>query len=93
MTTRARTYTFRALFSLALVFFVSVKVGAQPAPVSYRAFAVNMSNVGRTGADSIDITINRWTTEAEAALLHDALIEKDSDALLKRKYREGWALS
>jgi hypothetical protein len=72
-----------ALFSLAFVFFVSMAADAQPAPVSYRAFAVNMSNVGRTGADSIDITIDRWTTDAEAALLHDALVEKDSDALLK----------
>jgi hypothetical protein len=84
MTARAHKYAFvPALFSLALVFFASVSAGAQAAPVSYRAFAVNMSNVGRTGADSVDITIDRWTTDAEATLLHDALIEKDSDALLK----------
>lgn len=84
MTAGARKYAFKAaLFSIALMFFVPVRAAAQAAPVAYRAFAVNMSNVGQTGADSIDITIDRWTTDGEAASLHDALIEKDSDALLK----------
>jgi len=76
-----------ALCSVALIGAAGLSALAQPAPVSFRAFAVNMSNVGRTGAESIDIKIERWTTDAEAAQLRDALIEKDSDALLKQVHK------
>jgi hypothetical protein len=51
-----------------------------------RAFAVNMSNMsagaGRNSA-TVDITIDRWTTDAERDRLADALREKGPDGLLK----------
>jgi hypothetical protein len=47
-----------------------------------RAFAVNMTGVGRPRAGTIDIVIERWSTDEERARLRDALVEKGPDALL-----------
>lgn len=50
-----------------------------------RAFAVNMSNTSRVGgrnSGTVDITINRWTTDAERDRLVDAVKEKGADGLL-----------
>lgn len=66
-------------------------------PVTYQAVAANLSNVGRPGLTSLDITIERWTTEDEASKLRDALTEKGGDALLnefqKIKPRVGFVRS
>lgn len=51
-------------------------------PLRLRATAVNMSNVGRTGAAQIDIVVERWSTEEENAKLRDALVEGKGDRLL-----------
>jgi hypothetical protein len=63
-------------------------------PLTLRAFAVNMSGVGETRAGTVDITIERWSTDAERQMLLDELIEKDSkallDALQKIKPRAGF---
>lgn len=50
--------------------------------LSLRAFAVDTSGVGRTQAGTLDITIERWSTDAERQRLLDVLIEKGSAALL-----------
>jgi hypothetical protein len=55
---------------------------AQDSPVTFRATAVNTSDVGRQAMDTLDIAIERWTTDAEFAKLKDALVEKGSDSLL-----------
>ena len=34
-------------------------------PEKFRAFAVNMSGVGRTGSGTVDIVIDRWSSDAE----------------------------
>ena len=49
----------------------------------YRAFAVDMN--GRVGASSttVDIVIERWSSDEEAKRLGDALKEGGSDSLLK----------
>jgi hypothetical protein len=51
-----------------------------------RAFAVNMSNIsagaGRNSA-SVDITIDRWTTDAERDKLVDVVKEKGAEGLLE----------
>jgi hypothetical protein len=61
-----------------------VALAAKPVE-ELRAFAVNMSNVsggaGRNAA-TVDITINRWTTDAERDRLVDAVREKGPDGLL-----------
>ena len=49
---------------------------------TFFAFAVNMGTVGPTGARTVDITIDRWVTDAERDVLKTALIEKGPDGLL-----------
>ena len=75
-----------SLRSVALAFVCAGTLAASAhaaAPLArYHAVAVNMSDVGRRGMDTLDITVERWTTDAEFAALRDALVEKGSDALL-----------
>lgn len=47
------------------------------------ANAVNISEVGRTGATIVDIVVQRWSTEAERQRLVATLLDKGPDALLK----------
>jgi hypothetical protein len=61
---------------------VASAAGAAEPVARYHAVAVNMSDVGRRGMDTLDISVERWTTDAEFAALKDALVEKGSDALL-----------
>jgi hypothetical protein len=56
---------------------------AQDTPVTFHATAVNLSNVGRQGMTTLDITIERWNTDEEFTKLKDATLEKGSGALLK----------
>lgn len=50
--------------------------------LSLRAFAVDMSNPGRGGAGTLDIVIERWSTDTERQRLLDTLVERGSDKLL-----------
>ena len=67
---------------------------AQDTPVTFHATAVNMSNVGRQGLSTLDITIERWNSDEELARLKDAVLEKGGGALLselqKIKPRAGY---
>lgn len=76
--------TLRSLMpALACVLALAAPAAAATTPVaSYHAVAVNMSDVGTRGVDSLEITVERWTTDEEFAVLRDALLEKGSDALL-----------
>jgi len=58
--------------------------GKQP-PLRLRAFAINMNNPGAaTSTRTIDIVIERWSTDAERDRLRGILVEKGGgDALLK----------
>ncbi len=53
-----------------------------PLPLRLTAVAVNMSNVGRAGASRLDITINRWSTDAERQGLLTTFVEKGPEKLL-----------
>ena len=55
---------------------------AADALLRLRAFAVNMSGVGGGRAGTIDIVIERWSTDEEREKLRDVLIEKGADKLL-----------
>lgn len=46
------------------------------------AFAVNMTGVGRGGAGTLQIAIERWSTDAERTALVNTLVEGGSDKLL-----------
>jgi hypothetical protein len=70
-----------ALGALAALTTGSSAASAAEPVLRLRAFAVNMSGVGRTSAQTLDIVINRWSTDAERKKLLDTLKEKP-DALL-----------
>lgn len=51
-------------------------------PERFTALAVNMSNVGRSGANTIEIAVDRWSTDAERDRLLTTLMERGADKLL-----------
>jgi hypothetical protein len=51
-------------------------------PERFTAMAVNMSGVGRTGANTIEIGVDRWSTEAERDQLINTLLQKGPEKLL-----------
>jgi hypothetical protein len=53
-----------------------------PLPLRMSAFAVNLSGVGRTRPTTLDIVIERWSTDEERQKVLDTLVEKGSDKLL-----------
>jgi hypothetical protein len=54
-----------------------------PLPVTFRAFAVDMSGTtARTQSGTLEITVERWSSDQERAALKDALVERGSDKLL-----------
>jgi hypothetical protein len=67
---------------------------ADKAVLRLRAFAVNMSGVGRASSTTLDIVFERWSSDEERKKLLDTLVEKDDDALLsaleKIKPRAGY---
>jgi len=75
-----------ALVTAAALVFKSPDAGARgqvpDAPLRITAFAVNMSNIGRGGANTVEIEIDRWSTDAERQQLISAFVEKGPDALL-----------
>lgn len=50
----------------------------------FTAVAVNMTGVGRAGAGTLDIAIERWSTDGERDRLLSTLLEKGPDALYRR---------
>jgi len=82
---------FKTLSMVACAFLVAAASGgsrvaaADKAVLRLRAFAVNMTGGGPRAprAGSLDIVIERWSTDEERDRLRGLLIEKGSDALLK----------
>jgi hypothetical protein len=81
--TSARSIRF-AILSFALgtlaLGAVAIPTLASAKPLlSLHAFAVNLGGRAATRAGTLDIVIERWSTDAEAAKLHDTLVERDQD--------------
>ena len=51
-------------------------------PERFTAFAVNMSGTGRTSSGTLQIAIDRWSTQAEHDRLQAVFLEKGPDKLL-----------
>jgi hypothetical protein len=51
-------------------------------PERFTAFAVNMGSPGRGGADTVEIVVERWSTDTERDKLMKALVEKGPEKLL-----------
>ena len=74
---------FPLAFTVAVAWALPGTVFAAEKPVLVlRTFAVDMGNPGPARAGTVEIIIERWSTDEERARLRDALIEKGSDKLL-----------
>jgi hypothetical protein len=75
-----------AAASVALTLLVaSHAVRAAKEPIEkFTATAVNMTGIGRATAGTLDIAIERWSTDAERDRLVQVLKEKGPEALLDR---------
>lgn len=76
----------KTLAAACLAALVAVPIAAQSNmghPEKFTAFAVNMSNMtARAQTSQVDITINRWSTDADRDKLLQILKTKGQDALL-----------
>jgi hypothetical protein len=82
-TRRARRSTLlSALWLVAGVVAATAQTASNSPRERFSATAVNVSTVGRTGVTQVDISINRWTTDAERSRLVTVFKEKGADALL-----------
>jgi len=77
----------RSVAAACLAAIVTVPIAEQSnmaEPQKFTAFAVNMSNMSsRAQTAQVDITINRWSTDADRARLLELLRSKVQDALLE----------
>jgi hypothetical protein len=84
MTRRKTSFVVTFALVVAVGAAASLTSAADKAVLRLRAFTVNMSGTGGppSGA-TLDIVIERWSTDAEREKLRGLLIEKGSDALLR----------
>ena len=68
--------------TLCLLAVVSAATAQEMEEESYRAWAVNMSNVHPGGTTTLQIHVTRWSTDEERQKLFAALVEKGRDGLL-----------
>lgn len=61
----------------------SVTTPSAAPPEDFTALAVNMGNIGPTQTAVVDISIRRWSSDAERERLVTVLLEKGPDALLE----------
>ena len=61
---------------------VVAQVASNTDPERFTANAVNISNVGRTGATPLDLVIERWSTDSERDRLMEIFKSKGPDGLL-----------
>lgn len=77
----------RSLIAACLAAIVTVPIAAQSNmahPEKFTAFAINSSNVtARAQTSPVDITISRWSTDADRDRLLSILRAKGQDALLE----------
>jgi hypothetical protein len=75
-----------SMLTLMAVLLIGSAVAAQVAsntqPERFTANAVNISNVGRTGATPLDLVIERWSTDSERDRLMEIFRSKGPDGLL-----------
>src|SRR5581483_8512294 len=80
----------RPLLAIATVFIAVLTLAAAPhvraqtngTPERYTALAVNMSGRGGAAAGTIEIVVNRWSTDAERDKLMNVLMDQGADKLL-----------
>jgi hypothetical protein len=71
--------------ALTLVAMIPTSAGAQPPQpgvLRLNAFAVNLSGIGRSTPQQLQIVIKNWSTDATRDKLLEALVDKGPDKLL-----------
>ena len=81
--TRSRRSSLTVLSFVLAAFTAQVAVANGKPVLRLHAFAVNLSGPAPARTGTLDVTIERWSTPAEAARLRDVLAEKGVDALLE----------
>ena len=72
-----------ALAATALVLIPhSISAQTSGSPERYTAFAVNMGGLTRSGATTVDMVVDRWSSESERDQLMTTLVEQGPDKLL-----------
>jgi len=82
-----------ALFIVLAFTAVSAEEKEEKLKLTFQAFAINQSNIGG-GSDTVEIEINRWSTEAERLDYFDILREQGQEELWKvfdKAEQVGWA--
>jgi hypothetical protein len=74
--------TLAAMVALLIGSAVAAQVASNSEPERFTANAVNVSNVGRTGATPLDLVIERWSTDSERDRLMEIFKAKGPDGLL-----------
>lgn len=82
-----RTHSMTIRLCAVLTAVLAVPAAAQEAadpdlPLAMTAFGINMTGVGVRRTETIDIKIERWSTEAERDKLLAILVEKGREALV-----------
>jgi hypothetical protein len=72
------------IFATALAALMAASTLAQTmgSPERFTAFAVNMGSPGRASSGTVEIVVDRWSTEAERGKLLGTLLEKGPEKLL-----------
>jgi hypothetical protein len=84
MTSRTRRLGFLVVLgALVTAAGPSAQVASNTPREEFTAFAVNISNVGRTGATQVDINVDRWTSDAESDQLMSVFRKDGPEALLR----------
>ncbi len=73
---------FACVFGAALALTPFVLAQSNGAPERFTAFAVNTSGMGRAGSATIEVIVDRWTSDAERDKLINVLLDKGEDKLL-----------
>lgn len=79
---RALTTTLALVGGLGVATLTGVSAQSRQAPQRFTALAANLSNVGPQGAGTVEIAIERWSTDAERDRLMTTFQQKGEDALL-----------
>src|SRR5689334_22283560 len=76
--------TLGAIAFVAAIAALSATIRAQTngSPIRLTAFAVNMGGVGQSGAGTVQIEVDHWSTNAEHDKLLDVLWNQGADKLL-----------
>ena len=77
-----RGFVLAAAFGASMMAMPSLKAQTNGTPERFTAMAVNMSNVGRNTANTVEIVVERWSTDADRDRLRSVLMEQGSEKLL-----------